>query len=142
MRDCALDSFSSILSSLFRFDQPDGGLAAAHSTWLHAWWLLPLPRLPVQAAASLAQLKADGNSHFAKKEYDAAMACYDKALGLVPATAPDAALLHSNKAACHMMHKRCATLVEACRPMCVVCIPPVTAHSCLTAWLTTDSMHG
>lgn len=65
---------------------------------------------PLQAAASLAQLKADGNSHFAKKEYDAAMACYDKALELVPASAPDAALLHSNKAACHMMHKRCAPL--------------------------------
>lgn len=61
----------------------------------------------LQDAASLAQLKADGNSHFAKKEYDTAIACYDKALGMVPADAADAALLHSNKAACHMMHKRC-----------------------------------
>jgi tetratricopeptide (TPR) repeat protein len=60
----------------------------------------------VQSAESLAQLKADGNSHFAKKEYDAAIQCYDKALQLVPADAADAALLHSNKAACHMMHKK------------------------------------
>ncbi len=69
----------------------------------------PLPRgrrcrLPQE---SLAQLKSDGNSHFAKKEYDAALAAYDKALGMVPADAADAALLHSNKAACHMMQKRC-----------------------------------
>ncbi|KAL4458936.1 hypothetical protein ABPG75_013801 [Micractinium tetrahymenae] len=70
--------------------------------------------LSADAAASLAQLKADGNSHFAKKEYDAAMACYDKALQLVPGTAPDAALLHSNKAACHMMHKRFKEAVNEC----------------------------
>lgn len=70
--------------------------------------------LSAEAAASLAQLKADGNSHFAKKEYDAAMACYDKALELVPASAPDAALLHSNKAACHMMHKRFKDAVNEC----------------------------
>lgn len=67
---------------------------------------LPCVGVIVQAGESLAQLKADGNSHFAKKEYDAAIQCYDKALTLVPADAADAALLHSNKAACHMMHKK------------------------------------
>lgn len=56
---------------------------------------------------SLAQLKSDGNSSFAKKDYATALAAYDKALGLVPADAADAALLHSNKAACHMMQKQC-----------------------------------
>ncbi|KAI7841257.1 hypothetical protein COHA_005030 [Chlorella ohadii] len=63
---------------------------------------------------SLAQLKSDGNSHFAKKEYDAALAAYDKALGMVPADAADAALLHSNKAACHMMQKRYQEAVTEC----------------------------
>lgn len=66
--------------------------------------LLPLSPRPQE---SLAQLKTDGNSHFAKKEYAAALSAYDKALGLVPADAADAALLHSNKAACHMMQKQC-----------------------------------
>ncbi|PSC77038.1 Tetratricopeptide repeat 1 [Micractinium conductrix] len=70
--------------------------------------------LSAEDAASLAQLKADGNSHFAKKEYDTAIACYDKALGMVPADAADAALLHSNKAACHMMHKRFKEAVSEC----------------------------
>ncbi|PRW59699.1 Tetratricopeptide repeat 1 [Chlorella sorokiniana] len=63
---------------------------------------------------SLAQLKSDGNSHFAKKEYDAALTAYDKALGMVPADAADAALLHSNKAACHMMQKRYKEAVTEC----------------------------
>lgn len=55
---------------------------------------------------SLTQLKEEGNILFAKKEYDRAMECYEKALKLVAGDHPDAALLHSNKAACHMMHKK------------------------------------
>lgn len=65
----------------------------------------PLPPR-ARAQESLAQLKSDGNALFAKKDYDSALTAYDKALGLVPADAADAALLHSNKAACHMMQKR------------------------------------
>lgn len=87
--------------------EPGAGSAAAAAATAaaHAWPPPPRPALPAQE--SLAQLKSDGNSHFAKKEYDAALAAYDKALGMVPADAADAALLHSNKAACHMMQKRC-----------------------------------
>lgn len=65
------------------------------------------PHILSPQSQSLAQLKADGNTAFARKEYDAAIQLYDRALKLVPADAADAALLHSNKAACHMMHKRC-----------------------------------
>lgn len=84
--------------------------AATATAAAHSWPPPPRPpSLPPQE--SLAQLKSDGNSHFAKKEYDAALAAYDKALGMVPADAADAALLHSNKAACHMMQKRCVQRV-------------------------------
>ena len=55
---------------------------------------------------ALAALKEEGNKHFAQKAYEQALDCYDRALRLVPGTNPDAALLHSNKAACHMMHKK------------------------------------
>lgn len=90
-------------NGMHRALEPGAGRAAAAAN------PPPLPRgrrcrLPQE---SLAQLKSDGNSHFAKKEYEAALAAYDKALGMVPADAADAALLHSNKAACHMMQKRC-----------------------------------
>ncbi|KAL4859108.1 hypothetical protein ACK3TF_000883 [Chlorella vulgaris] len=67
-----------------------------------------------EAAEALAKLKADGNSSFAQREYDKAMQLYDEALKLVPADAADAALLHSNKAACHMMHKRYTEAVAEC----------------------------
>ena len=55
---------------------------------------------------ALAQLKHDGNNCFAKKEYAVAIGSYDKALQLVAADSAEAALLHSNKAACHMMLKK------------------------------------
>ena len=55
---------------------------------------------------SLPQLKEEGNTLFAKKEYAKALDCYERALKLGPADQADAALLHSNKAACHMMHKK------------------------------------
>ncbi|EFN53322.1 hypothetical protein CHLNCDRAFT_58607 [Chlorella variabilis] len=69
---------------------------------------------PAEATEALAQLKADGNNNFAKREYDTALRLYDEALKLVPADAADAALLHSNKAACHMMHKRYKEAVAEC----------------------------
>lgn len=54
----------------------------------------------------MAVLKDEGNQHFAKKEFEKALESWDKALKLVPAGDADAALLHSNKAACHMMFKK------------------------------------
>ena len=56
-------------------------------------------------AAAPAALKEEGNRAFAKKEYERALECYDKALK-VAADATESALLHSNKAACHMMGKK------------------------------------
>ena len=60
----------------------------------------------LQSGQVLAQLKHEGNNCFAKKEYAVAIGSYDKALQLVPADSAEAALLHSNKAACHMMLKK------------------------------------
>lgn len=91
-------------------------LASGKLAWWPARWECEHGfglRCVVQATEALAQLKADGNNNFAKREYDTALRLYDEALKLVPADAADAALLHSNKAACHMMHKRCVRCAAA-----------------------------
>ncbi len=68
---------------------------------------LPSPQPAMAAASSLQALKEEGNTLFAKKEYERALDCYERALKILPTgDHPDAALLHSNKAACHMMHKK------------------------------------
>ncbi len=54
----------------------------------------------------LTALRDEGNKHFGKKDYAKALECYDKALKSIPATHQDKPLLHSNKAACHMMGKK------------------------------------
>ena len=56
--------------------------------------------------AQLSNLRDEGNKHFGKKDYAKALESYDKALKLIPATHQDKPLLHSNKAACHMMAKK------------------------------------
>lgn len=58
------------------------------------------------AQAQLTALRDEGNKLFGKKEYTKALECYDKALKSIQAGHPDKPLLHSNKAACHMMGKR------------------------------------
>ena len=58
------------------------------------------------AQAQLTALRDEGNKLFGKKEYAKALECYDKALKSIQATHPDKPLLHSNKAACHMMGKK------------------------------------
>lgn len=62
----------------------------------------------------LASLKEEGNTAFAKKEYEKAMAAWDKALTMVDGNDKDAAILHNNKAACHLMFKRYKEAVEEC----------------------------
>ena len=57
-------------------------------------------------AEGLSQLKDEGNQLFAKKDYERALDVYDKALKLAGSDTDDAALLNSNKAACHMMLKK------------------------------------
>lgn len=56
--------------------------------------------------AQLSNLRDEGNKHFGAKDYAKALESYDKALKLIPATHQDKPLLHSNKAACHMMAKK------------------------------------
>lgn len=64
--------------------------------------------VPMQgdAQVQLSALRDEGNKLFGKKEYTKALECYDKALKSIPASHPDKPLLHSNKAACHMMGKK------------------------------------
>ncbi|KAL6768271.1 hypothetical protein ACKKBF_B38460 [Auxenochlorella protothecoides x Auxenochlorella symbiontica] len=69
---------------------------------------------PQEEAASLASLKDEANIAFAKREYDHALATWDRALKLAPSGSTDAALLHSNKAACHMINKRFKEAVNEC----------------------------
>lgn len=64
------------------------------------------PQAPPAGAASLAALREEGNTLFAKREYERALEAYDRALKVAGGDSADAALLHSNKAACHMMHKK------------------------------------
>lgn len=56
----------------------------------------------------LNNLRDEGNTYFGKKDYAKALESYDKALKLIPSTHQDKPLLHSNKAACHMMAKKYA----------------------------------
>lgn len=62
----------------------------------------------------LTALRDEGNKHFGKKDYAKALECYDKALKSIPATHQDKPLLHSNKAACHMMGKKYKEAVNEC----------------------------
>eukprot|EP00887_Chlorella_sp_A99_P006660 scaffold3.g6660.t1 len=73
----------------------------------------PARAQPVDEAA-LSSLKEEGNQLFARKDYDKALETYDRALRLVAPDTPDAALLHSNKAACHMMFKKFKEAVNEC----------------------------
>lgn len=59
----------------------------------------------------LSNLRDEGNKYFGKKDYAKALESYDKALKLIPATHEDKPLLHSNKAACHMMAKKYVNVV-------------------------------
>ena len=52
------------------------------------------------------KLKDEGNKLFGRKEYSKAFEAYEKALKLLPEGHNEAALLHSNKAACSMMLKK------------------------------------
>jgi len=54
----------------------------------------------------LSTLRDEGNKFFGKKDYAKALECYNKALKSLPASHQDKPLLHSNKAACHMMGKK------------------------------------
>ena len=65
----------------------------------------PSTQAPADVEA-LAALKDEGNQLFARKDYEKALESYDRALKLVAPESADAALLHSNKAACHMMFKK------------------------------------
>lgn len=56
-------------------------------------------------------LRDEGNTYFGKKDYAKALEAYDKALKLIPITHNDKPLLHSNKAACHMMAKKYVTML-------------------------------
>ncbi len=53
-------------------------------------------------------LKEEGNKLFGTKDYTKAFASYEKAIKLLPAQHAESVLLHSNKAACSMMLKKCA----------------------------------
>jgi hypothetical protein len=75
------------------------------------WPLRSLHRLrfllqaPTDAEA-LSQLKEEGNSLFAKKEYEKAVDAWERAIKVSAGNKSEVALLHSNIAACHMMHKK------------------------------------
>lgn len=75
-----------------------------------SWGVLSLSisvhMLQGDAAAQVASLRDQGSKFFATKEYAKALECYDKALKAAPAGHPETPLLHSNKAACHMMGKK------------------------------------
>lgn len=74
------------------------------SVWLLA--LILVSMLQGDSQTQLTALRDEGNKHFGKKDYAKALECYDKALKSIPATHQDKPLLHSNKAACHMMGKK------------------------------------
>lgn len=65
-------------------------------------------------AESLA-LKEQGNSHFARGEFDEAMASYEKALEVCPKTCKEErAVYHANAAACLMKLEKWKEAVKAC----------------------------
>ena len=59
------------------------------------------------------KLREEANKYFGRKEYPKALEAYDRALKATPedGTTEDRALLHSNKAACHMMQQKCVPLL-------------------------------
>lgn len=63
---------------------------------------------------SIASLKEEGSRSFAMKEYEKAMAAWDRALAMPGVSSADVALLHNNKAACHMVTKRFKEAVSEC----------------------------
>lgn len=79
---------------------------------------------------SLSGLKEEGNKLFGRKDYQKALDAYEAALKLTPEGHPDKALLHSNKAACYMMFKRCCPQLCATRCPC-----QVQMHSCCMSQL-------
>ena len=62
---------------------------------------------------TIAQLKADASRAFATKDYVRATKLWDEALSMGPSD-QDVALIHNNKAACHMVKKRWSQAVEEC----------------------------
>ena len=67
---------------------------------------------PLQS--TIASLKEEGSRAFAMKEYDRAVAAWDKALALEDISKSDVALIHNNKAACHMVSKNYKDAVSEC----------------------------
>ena len=57
-------------------------------------------------ALAIAGFKEEGTKCFGRKEYTKAIESYEKAIKMLPEGHSDKALLHSNKAACHMMLKK------------------------------------
>ena len=90
--------------------KPTEQVRVASDVMCHHGWDIQRPAcLSVQQGDSqtqLSSLRDEGNKFFGKKDYSKALECYDKALKLIPATHQDKPLLHSNKAACHMMAKK------------------------------------
>lgn len=67
-----------------------------------------------QNGVSIASLKEEGSRAFAMKDYTKAMTAWDKALAMDSLSTSDAALLHNNKAACHMVGKRYEDAITEC----------------------------
>ena len=78
----------------------------------------------------MADLKDEGNKHFGLKEYNKAMSSYDRALKLLPEGHTDSVLLHSNKAACCMMLKKCASPTQ------------LLVHIVVSTWSQPDPIPG
>ncbi len=75
----------------------------------------PTPRPQVaNGAADVSSLKEAGSRAFAMKEYGRAMAAWDEALAAEGLARADAALLHNNKAACHMVGKKFKEALAEC----------------------------
>ena len=65
-----------------------------------------------QTTQTVAQLKSEGSTAFAKKEYAKALAAWDEALK--SADLNDQAVIHANKAAVHVVNKRYKEAVTEC----------------------------
>lgn len=87
------------------------------------------------AQAQLTALRDEGNKFFGKKEYTKAFECYDKALKSIQAGHPDKPLLHSNKAACHMMGKRYILPTVTCGSSAVF---PTLLYECDSSFAATE----
>ena len=66
-------------------------------------------------AQEVTALKDEGKEAFGKREYVKALEAYDKALRALPEGNSDVPLMHSNKAACNMMLKRCRSSSQLLR---------------------------